>query len=212
MSSSHYAIGVARRCLNGILASIGLVILSPVLAVIAVGIKIDSPGSVFYRGVRVGRKGRTFRIFKFRTMYALGSGGSPITVKGDPRITPFGRLLRGLKLDELPQLINVVRGEMSFVGPRPEDPKYLAAYSSQQSRLLDALPGMTSPGSLLYRDEASMLQGDDWEQTYCHRILPRKLEVDLAYMDRANLWSDLGVIGQTIRLLLFRHNHPQKIE
>jgi lipopolysaccharide/colanic/teichoic acid biosynthesis glycosyltransferase len=202
----------ARRCFDFLVSGLALCILWPLFLAIAILIKADSPGTVFFRGVRVGRKGKEFKILKFRTMADARPGGAQITVKGDPRITQAGRLLRKLKLDELPQLVNVLRGEMSLVGPRPEDPKYVAIYDARQKRLLEVRPGITSPASLLYRDEASLLGGEDWEQVYTRAILPRKLDCDLAYMEKATLWSDLRVIAQTIGLLSFGQRKTGKSE
>jgi len=177
-----------------------LVVLSPLFAAIALAIKLTSRGPVFYRGVRVGRGGTTFRILKFRTMRP-GGGGPSITRGGDPRITAVGRLLRRCKLDELPQLINVARGEMSLVGPRPEAEEYVRLYTEEERRILDARPGVTSPASLRYRDEESLLTGDDWHERYVTVIMRDKLREDLAYLDRRTFASDLGVIARTFAAL-----------
>jgi lipopolysaccharide/colanic/teichoic acid biosynthesis glycosyltransferase len=117
-------------------------------------------------------------------------------------VTRVGRFLRKTKLDELPQLINVLLGEMSLVGPRPEDPRYVALYSSEQRRVLNVKPGMTSPASLHFRDESSLLEGNDWEQLYVHEILPKKLEIDIDYVRRATVMDDIGVILRTIGAVL----------
>jgi lipopolysaccharide/colanic/teichoic acid biosynthesis glycosyltransferase len=124
--------------------------------------------------------------------------GPGITTNGDGRITPIGRWLRRTKLDELPQLINVAMGEMSLVGPRPEDPRYVAMYTEEQKRVLCLRPGLTSCASLAYRQEEQMLCGPDWETTYCTQIMPTKLALDLDYLARRNVWSDLGLIFRTM--------------
>jgi lipopolysaccharide/colanic/teichoic acid biosynthesis glycosyltransferase len=188
-----------KRLFDLTAATAGLVVLSPVLLVLGLLVRFSSPGPVFYRANRVGRHGVPFKLLKFRTMVAnadrLGPG---VTGAADARITPVGRFLRRSKLDELPQLINVVRGEMSLVGPRPEDPRYVALYSAAQRRVLDVRPGITSPASVAYRDEAALLTGEDWEQAYIERIMPAKLELDLAYVERASLRTDLAIILRTL--------------
>jgi lipopolysaccharide/colanic/teichoic acid biosynthesis glycosyltransferase len=154
--------------------------------------------------VRVGRHGVPFKLYKFRSMVVNADKiGAGITTAHDPRITPIGRFLRRTKLDELPQLINVLRGEMSLVGPRPEDPRYVALYTEEQRRVLRARPGMTSLASVRYRNEQALLSGDDWETRYIQQIMPDKLAIDLQYIERATLLSDLGVLWQTF-LALFR--------
>jgi lipopolysaccharide/colanic/teichoic acid biosynthesis glycosyltransferase len=181
----------------------GLVLLSPVLAAIAAAIKLDTPGTVFYRQERVGRSGVPFRIWKFRTMVAgAASLGGALTVGDDPRITEVGRLLRRFKLDELPQLANVLTGEMSLVGPRPEVPRYVALYTEAQRRVLDLVPGITDPASIAYRDEATLLaQRPDPEAAYVQEIMPDKIRLNLEYAGRASVRSDLGLIWRTIRHL-----------
>jgi lipopolysaccharide/colanic/teichoic acid biosynthesis glycosyltransferase len=181
----------------------GLVLLSPVLAAIAAAIKLDTPGTVFYRQERVGRGGVPFRIWKFRTMVAgAASLGSALTVGDDSRITEVGRLLRRFKLDELPQLANVLTGEMSLVGPRPEVPRYVARYTEAQRQVLDLVPGITDPASIAYRDEAALLaQRADPEAAYVQEIMPDKIRLNLEYAGRASVRSDVGLIWRTIRHL-----------
>lgn len=196
---------MAKRALDLIAASLGLVLLSPLLAAICLWIKLDSPGPVLHRGQRVGKDGRPFHILKFRTMVANAAKLGPgITVGVDPRITRAGRFLRRTKLDELPQLINVVRGEMSLVGPRPEDPRYVAYYTPEQRRVLGIRPGITSPASLIYRDESSLLAGANSEQVYISQILPKKLAIELEYLPRYGFWNDLGVIFRTVWAVVAR--------
>ena len=187
------------RLLDVVAAALGLLVLSPLLLLIALMIKRDSAGPVFYLGRRVGQHGRLFRLYKFRTMIAAADRMGPgITRANDERVTRVGRFLRHYKLDELPQLINVLKGEMNLVGPRPEDPRYVSNYSAEQRRLLRARPGITSPASLHFRREESLLKGSNWEQTYVEHILPRKLAMELAYLEERSLWRDLRLILLTI--------------
>ena len=156
--------------------------------------------------MRVGKDARPFRIYKFRTMVVDAAWRGPgITTDADSRITRSGRLLRKTKLDELPQLINVVKGEMSLVGPRPEDPAYVALYTPEQRKVLSVCPGITSPASLHYRHEESLLTGADWETLYCTQVLPDKLAIDLAYLERRTLTSDLKILLQTVAAVFKWH-------
>ncbi|MEA2338594.1 MAG: hypothetical protein QOE82_2601, partial [Thermoanaerobaculia bacterium] len=154
-----------RRLLDVTASAAGLLLFSPLFALLAIAVKVSSPGPVFHRGERVGRNGKLFGLYKFRSM-RVGEAGPAITRAGDPRITAVGRVLRKTKLDELPQLINVLIGDMSLVGPRPEAPRYVAMYDVEQQRILSVRPGVTSPASLLYRSEEEQLVGDDWERAY----------------------------------------------
>jgi len=190
---------MAKRAFDFFCAACGLTILMPLFAVIGLAIKWDSPGPIFFRGERVGLGGKPFRIFKFRTMVANAARRGPgITAQGDARITRIGRFLRQYKIDELPQLFNVLRGEMSLVGPRPEDPRYVARYTPEQRRVLRARPGITSPASFNYRNEEHLLIGEDWEHQYIQTILPHKLQIELDYLATRTLWSDLKLIFQTL--------------
>ena len=189
--------GMIKRSFDAILAAVGLVLVAPVLAVIAILIKLDSTGPVFFRQERIGKDGRPFRIFKFRTMvdnaYNLGPR---LTQKRDPRVTRVGLILRWTKLDELPQLLNVVAGDMSFVGPRPEDPHFVRLYTPAQREVLRVRPGVVGPSQILGRDELELYpEGVDTEQYYIHHILPQKLQTDLEYVRRARLWYDLKLLG-----------------
>ncbi len=184
-----------------------LLFLAPVLAVVALWIKLDSPGPVFFRQQRVGRHGRPFAIHKFRTMVAdAPQRGLALTVGADPRITRSGAWLRQTRVDELPQLIDVLLGHMSLVGPRPEVPRYVQHYPpALRERALAVRPGITDPSSLEFLDEAELLAAAaDPEREYIDRILPRKLQAAADYADRASLWTDLQVIVRTLRLLLSR--------
>jgi lipopolysaccharide/colanic/teichoic acid biosynthesis glycosyltransferase len=191
------------RLLDLTASLVGLILLSPFLLLVALLIKIDSRGPALYRAGRVGQHGRLFRLYKFRTMVVDAPGrGPPITTAGDRRVTRLGRPLRRAKIDELPQLINVVKGDMSLVGPRPEDPRYVALYTPQQRRALAARPGITSRASLRYRHEEELLDAQDWEQVYIRQVMPNKLQMELDYLARRNVWSDLGVIFQTVLALV----------
>jgi lipopolysaccharide/colanic/teichoic acid biosynthesis glycosyltransferase len=198
---------VTKRLFDALAAGIGLLLLSPLLLAIAFWIRLDSAGPVFFRQQRVGRFGRLFRIHKFRTMvHDPAEAGLPITAGHDPRITRAGAWLRRSKLDELPQLIDVLRGDMSLVGPRPELPRYVALYPEELKRkVLSVRPGITDPVSLAFADEAELLaRAADPEREYREVLLPAKLRAAADYVERATLWSDLRVIGGTISLLARR--------
>ena len=193
-----------RRLLDILVAGSGLIVLSPLFVFVAVAIKVNSPGPVFYRAQRVGKDGDLFRLFKFRSMKAGADRKGPgITVSGDNRITSVGRILRRTKIDELPQLLNVLWGEMSLVGPRPEDPRYVAQYTAEQRQVLRVRPGITSAASLVYRHEEQMLAGKDWETTYRTEVLPAKLAIDLDYLAHRTLFSDMRLVFNTV-LAMFR--------
>jgi lipopolysaccharide/colanic/teichoic acid biosynthesis glycosyltransferase len=199
---------VGVRCLDLVGSGIGLLLLWPLLLIVAVLIRVTSPGPALFRATRVGRDTRPFTLYKFRSMTDWAQASGPaITSAGDPRVTPVGGVLRRLKLDELPQLLNVLKGEMSLVGPRPEDPSYVALYSRDQLRLLDARPGMTSPASLCYKDEEAQLTGEDWEDYYICEVMPAKLAIDGEYLRRRSVLSDVRVIAATIGTLLRHDRH-----
>jgi lipopolysaccharide/colanic/teichoic acid biosynthesis glycosyltransferase len=190
---------MARRLTDLWLALAGLVLAAPVLLAIAAAVRVRDGAPVIYRARRVGQHGREFQLFKFRTM--VPSTGSSVTVWADPRVTPLGRRLRRLKLDELPQLLNVLRGEMSIVGPRPEDPSYVALYTDEQRRVLSVKPGITGVAALAYADEESLLQGEDWEATYRLTIMPAKLQLELDYLDRRSARTDADLILRTAAVI-----------
>ena len=196
---------VAKRLFDLLVASMALLLLSPLLLLAALWIKFDSPGPVFFRQERVGRHGVPFRIHKFRTMHA-GAAGLSLTVGDDPRITRAGAFLRRTRLDELPQLIDVLRGAMSLVGPRPEVPRYVAHYPpGLRERALAVRPGITDPSSLAFIDEAALLaRAADPEREYIDVILPKKLRCAVDYAEHATLWTDLGLLARTLRVLLAR--------
>ena len=193
-----------KRFFDFLVAGAGLVVLAPVLAVIAFAVAASSPGPVLFRQQRVGLHGRPFEILKFRTMTHAPEGTGPlVTAAGDRRITPVGRVLRAAKLDELPQLWNVVRGDMSLVGPRPEVAKYVELYPpGVAEKVLSVRPGITDEASIRYRDEAGILAlAEDPERAYVEEVLPRKLEIYLRYAERHSLAGDLGILFRTIASL-----------
>ena len=188
-----------RRLLDIVVALVGLISLSPLWLLIAISLVLDSPGPLFYRARRVGKDGNLFDLYKFRSMVTDADRRGPaITAAGDTRVTRVGRILRKTKLDELPQLLNVLRGEMSLVGPRPEDPRYVALYTPEQRQVLQVRPGITSAASLAFRHEEALLTGADWETTYRTEVLPSKLAIDLDYLRQRTLRSDLQLILHTI--------------
>ena len=196
---------VLKRLLDIVVAAVGLVCLSPLMAIIALAIRWDSPGPVFYRARRVGKGGKLFLMYKFRTMVVNAEQSGPsITVKDDPRITRVGRFLRKTKLDELPQLINVLKGEMSLVGPRPETPSMVEHYTPEQRRVLEVTPGITGLAQLHYSNEEEMLNSENWYDEYVRKILPHKLALDLLYIEHMSLTLDLAIIGRTIAKLVKR--------
>jgi lipopolysaccharide/colanic/teichoic acid biosynthesis glycosyltransferase len=202
-----------KRAFDASLAALGLFLLFPLLVVIAVLIKCDSPGPVFFRQVRIGRRLQPFRIYKFRTMipHAPRPGGL-ITVGDDPRITRVGHWLRKTKLDELPQLLNVLKGEMSFVGPRPEVPLYVEMFQQDYREILQVAPGITDLASLHYRNEAELLgKAADPEQEYIQHILPEKIRLAKEYAHHSSLRLDLYVILKTLWQLSRRQNFDTSV-
>lgn len=193
-----------KRVFDLIVSLIGLVVLSPLLVVIALLVKADSKGPVFFRQTRVGQGGKEFQIWKFRTMIIdAEEKGLQITVGADSRITGVGHFLREYKLDELPQLINILVGEMSFVGPRPEVPRYVATYDERQRCILKVRPGITDLASIEYRDENDILaQSDCPERTYVEKIMPKKIELNMQYIENLSVAYDVRLIFRTIRVVL----------
>ena len=192
---------MVKRVFDLLVASLGLLLLSPLFAILILALKIASPGPAFYLATRVGRNGRNFRAIKIRTMVVDADRVGPsITTAGDSRITAMGKFFRRTKLDELPQLINVIKGDMSLVGPRPEAPKYVAMYTPEQRAVLRHRPGMTSLASLQFRNEEEELSGPRWEELYVNEIMPEKLRIDLAYLEHRTFLTDLKVIWGTVAL------------
>ena len=187
-----------RRLLDVTVAGTLLLVLAPLLGVLALLVRATSTGPALFRQIRIGRNGRPFVLLKLRTMRA-DAPGPVITAGGDPRITRFGAWLRRTKLDELPQLWNVLRGDMSLVGPRPEVPDYVALYTAAQRAALRVRPGLTDPASLAWADEAATLATfAEPHRAYADVVLPRKLALSLAYLERRTVWSDLGVVMRTV--------------
>ncbi|WP_374675030.1 sugar transferase [Ideonella sp.] len=197
---------MAKRLLDILGSLAGLLLLALPGALVALAIRLDSPGPVFFRQERVGRHGRPFRIHKFRTMRVDAERSGQLTVGEDRRVTRVGRVLRAHRLDELPQLIDVLLGDMSLVGPRPEVPRYVALYPADlRQRVLAVRPGITDPASLAFRGEAEQLAAAaDPEREYVEVILPRKLALAADYADRASLWTDLALIWRTLGVLWTR--------
>jgi len=194
---------MAKRLFDLLIATVGLLLLAPLLLAAALWIKLDSPGPVFFRQERVGRHGVPFRIHKFRSM-RQGAAGLALTVGEDPRITRAGAFLRRTRIDELPQLFDVLQGTMSLVGPRPEVPRYVAHYPpALRERALAVRPGITDPVSLDYIDEAALLAAAaDPEREYIERILPVKVQRAADYAERASLGTDAAVLWRTLGVLL----------
>ena len=204
---------VIKRACDIAVASIGLVLLSPLLLLLAVAIKVSSPGPVFYRGERIGRYGQPFRIFKFRSMVvdAEKLGGSS-SGDDDPRITPIGRFMRKCKLDELPQLINVLLGDMSMVGPRPEVARFVAMYTPEERVILTIRPGITDWASLWNSDEGAILAGaEDPDQAYLELIRPTKIRLQLKYVEERSLGTDMRILVLTVLRLLQKDRIPEEI-
>jgi lipopolysaccharide/colanic/teichoic acid biosynthesis glycosyltransferase len=197
---------VAKRLFDIIVSVFGLIALSPLLLVVALLVKVDSPGPVLFCQRRLGRGALPFEIYKFRTMVIRdGTPGALITLGGDPRVTRLGRILRRFDLDELPTLLNVLKGDMSIVGPRPEVPAYLPYYTREQKRVFSVRPGLTDPGTLVFRNEAARLVGDDAEGVYAREILPYKLALSLEYVQRQSFLYDLRIFIRTLAAIFVRH-------
>ncbi len=196
---------VGKRLFDIVFSLLGLIILSPFFLLIAARIKKDSPGPVFYHGVRVGKFSKPFKMFKFRTMYEepASYAGASITSNEDPRVTPYGTWLRNTKINELPQLWNVLLGHMSLVGPRPEVPEIIENWPDEIKReILSVRPGITSPSSIIYRNEEQLLSGSGFMDDYLLKIVPDKLRLDQLYVQNRSFLTDLDVISMTIVVLL----------
>jgi lipopolysaccharide/colanic/teichoic acid biosynthesis glycosyltransferase len=197
-----------KRAFDFVVSFLVILIALPLWLAVAIAIKLNSPGPIFYRGQRFGKDGRIFSIYKFRTMVLNAPNCGPgITRDNDPRITKVGRILRKFKIDEMPQLINVLKGEMSIMGPRPEDPKYVACYPKEYGQILKVRPGMASPAFIKYRHEEELLAsaGDDVEKVYLKKILPDKLCMDIEYVRNQSFISDLSIFASAA-LSLFKKN------
>lgn len=203
MTQSLYC-RAGKRWFDAACALFGLIVLSPFLFLVALFVKLTSSGPAFFRQVRIGQFGRSFQIFKFRTMKHGPFGSGPLlTAEGDARITPFGKWLRKSKVDELPQLINVLLGDMSLVGPRPEVPRYVGEYTDRQKKILLLKPGITGPSANVYEEQ--LLRGHlDKEAFYLTTLLPAKLEIDIAYCESVSFTEDVKLIIQTFWKIFMR--------
>ena len=193
-----------KRLFDIIASGLGLMVLSPLFLILAIWIKLDSKGPVFYRQVRVGKDNKDFRIFKFRSMRVGSDKGSLVTIGGrDPRITRSGYIIRKLKLDELPQLINVFVGDMSLVGPRPEVRHYVNYWTEEQMHVLGVRPGITDPASIKFRNENELMeQAEDPEDYYINVIMQEKLKLYLDYVEHHSFWGDIGLIFKTFWVIV----------
>lgn len=195
---------ISKRLFDVLVSAVMLAVLSPIFLLLAIAIKLDSPGPVFFRQVRVTQYGREFRIFKFRSMVAGADKlGSQVTVSGDMRVTRVGRLIRRCRLDELCQLIDILRGTMTFVGTRPEVPKYVAAYTPEMMATLLLPAGVTSEASILYKDEDRLLDSaDDVDEVYIHQVLPGKMTYNLRSLLHFSFWGDIRTMVRTVLAVL----------
>ena len=193
-----------KRCFDVVVSAMMLLVLAPVFLVLAIAIKLDSPGPVFYRQVRVTQYGKEFRIFKFRSMVSdADKRGSLVTVSGDSRITRVGHFIRNCRLDELCQLIDIFRGTMTFVGTRPEVPKYVAAYTPEMMATLLLPAGVTSEASILYKDEAELLDAaEDVDAVYIRDVLPGKMKYNLDALKNFSFFSDIATMFRTVFAVL----------
>ena len=193
-----------KRLFDIVASGLGLIVLSPLFLILAIWIKRDSKGPVFYRQVRVGYKNKDFRIFKFRSMRVGADKGSLVTIGGrDPRVTKSGYWIRKFKLDELPQLINVFIGDMSLVGPRPEVRHYVDYWTPEQMHVLDVRPGITDPASIKFRNENELMeQAEDPEKYYIEVIMQEKIKLYLEYVEKHSFWYDLGLIFKTFWVIV----------
>ena len=193
-----------KRLFDIVASGLGLIVLSPLVLILAIWIKLDSKGPVFYRQVRVGYKNKDFRIFKFRSMRVGADKGSLVTIGGrDPRVTKSGYWIRKFKLDELPQLINVFSGDMSLVGPRPEVRHYVDYWTSEQMHVLDVRPGITDPASIKFRNENELMEkAEDPEKYYIEVIMQEKIKLYLEYVQKHSFFYDLGLIFKTFWVIV----------
>lgn len=193
-----------KRLFDILASGCGLLVLSPVFIIVAIWIKLDSDGPVFYRQTRVGRYNKDFRIFKFRSMRVGSDKGSLVTIGGrDPRVTRSGYFIRKFKIDELPQLINVFVGDMSLVGPRPEVRHYVDYWTAEQMKVLDVRPGITDPASIRFRNENELLEkAVDPERYYIDVIMQEKIKLYLEYVEKSSFWYDIKLIFQTFKVII----------
>lgn len=195
----------SKRLLDVTLATLGLICLLPLVVLCALLARVQSPGPVIYRAKRIGRGGRIFEMYKFRTMVANAESlGAGLTIYGDSRITKLGRFLRWTKWDEIPQFLNVIKGDMSIIGPRPEAPEYVKYYTENQKQVLQVRPGITGPAQVANHDEEKKLKDQtNPEQYYITQLMPRKLEIDLTYIEKQSVASDLLWLVKTFFVIVF---------
>jgi lipopolysaccharide/colanic/teichoic acid biosynthesis glycosyltransferase len=199
-----------RRLVDILVAAIGLAVLALPLGIVGIAVRVSSPGPVIFCQRRIGRGGRPFRLYKFRTMYHK-KPGAQVTVDADSRVTPIGRKLRRWKIDELPQLWNVLRGDMRIIGPRPEVEQFVRYYSPEQRQLLEQTPGLAGMSQLVYRNEGHWLKDSvDPEESYIKLIMPRKLAIDLQYESTRTWWSDVRLIGDIVMLILGKSSRAEQ--
>lgn len=203
LQKKKFSLGI-KRGFDFVFSILLLVLLLPIFLVLSILVKVTSPGEIMFRQVRVTTYGKKFRIFKFRTMVAgAPEKGSQVTVKGDARVTGIGRFLRKVRLDELPQLLNIIKGEMSFVGTRPEVEKYVEQYTPEMMATLLMPAGVTSPASIEYKDEERLLSaGGDVDRIYVEDILPSKMEYNLEYIRKFSFWGDIKILVKTVVAVL----------
>lgn len=205
-----------KRVFDFVVSVFGLIVLSPVYLILAIAIKLDSPGPVFYRQERVTQYGKRFRIHKFRTMVQNADKGSQVTVNNDSRITRVGKVIRNCRLDEIAQLIDVIQGTVTLVGVRPESPKYVAAYTDEMMATLLLPAGVTSLASIYYKDEAKLLDGvEDADKVYIERILPGKMYYNLKGIETFSFWGDIKVLFMTVFAVLgkeYKGDYEEKLQ
>ncbi len=202
-----------KRIFDIVVSALLLIILSPVFLILAIAIKIDSKGPVFYRQERVTQYGKRYKIFKFRTMTQGADKGSQVTVKNDARVTRVGKLIRKCRLDEISQLIDVFRGTMTFVGTRPEVPKYVDEYTDEMMATLLLPAGITSEASILYKDEDALLDGaEDTDKVYVEKVLPAKMYYNLKSVEKFGFWRDIGTMFKTVFAVLGKEYKGDYVE
>lgn len=188
-----------KRMFDILMSFIGIIILLPLMIIIGIIIKLTSKGSILFKQIRVTKNSKLFQIYKFRTMRENSEGNKQITVGNDSRITGIGKILRKTKLDEIPQLFNVIKGEMSLVGPRPEVPKYVELYNDEQKKILQVPAGITDYASIYFSNESELLgKADDPEKFYIEKIMPYKIELNQKYIENINIFTDIKIIILTI--------------
>jgi lipopolysaccharide/colanic/teichoic acid biosynthesis glycosyltransferase len=200
-----------KRTFDVVVAAVLLLLTLPLMLIIACAIRVSSPGPTVFRAVRVGRGGHEFMMYKFRSMRLHVKAASDLTVHRDPRITGIGRFLRATKLDELPQVINVLRGDMSIIGPRPESPRYVALYTPEQRQVLNVRPGITGPAQLAFPHYEKVLKGDDPEQFFIKYVLPVKVAINIQYVKHQSFWGDMRILLRTCLAIVHRTHRESAI-